>query len=382
MFGVTKQGFRKKMIDDIVTDIENRVKTKGFPDFTIDPYSSEGIFGAIVASGLSEAWDGLQQAYNSRYLDLSYGIQLDRYGKNINVDRNMGKYATTTLEFITDSEITIPKSTYIRIRDTEYIFQTTKDLKIDSTLKGQVQAIALKTGTEYNTPINTIDELVTSVNGVATVTNILPSTGGAGVESDDSYREILKFLDFSGGGSTVNALTSQIRKVEGISNVLVLENVKDEIDENGIRPGFIKVWIEGIESIEVAKAIHKKAAGIGTEGNIMYMVENKGGQLVPINFNFFEQIELFVKVKIISSARNYKEIEQQIKDNITEYVKGANFREGRKIVHNQVEAKAYQADEEINELEVLMGTDKNNLNKNSLIAPVGGIFYLNIEVFQ
>ena len=114
----------------------------------------------------------------------------------------------------------------------------------------------------------------------------------------------------------------------------------------------------------------------------MYMVENKGGQLVPINFNFFEQIELFVKVKIISSARNYKEIEQQIKDNITEYVKGANFREGRKIVHNQVEAKAYQADEEINELEVLMGTDKNNLNKNSLIAPVGGIFYLNIEVFQ
>ncbi|MGL5621742.1 baseplate J/gp47 family protein, partial [Cetobacterium sp.] len=299
------------------------------------------------------------------------------------LDRILGKYATTTLEFKVDSEITIPKGTLVRIRDTNLNFQTVLDLKIDSSLKGEVQAIALATGTNHNTNPNTITEMVNTVVGINLVTNLVPATGGDGKEQDEPYREALKIANRSRGGSTVDAITIELRKLPEVNGCLVLENVGDEIDENGVVPGKIKTFIEGIATENIAKTLHKFGAfGINTQGDVTYKIENTGGQVVDVNFNMFSPIPVYVKVILINSEKTSNQIKEKIIKNVEDYVRNSNYLEGRKVVHNQLEAKAYNADSDIIELEALSGLDKDNLNKESIKIPSGSLFYAVVEVLD
>lgn len=380
-FGVTDKGFVKKRINDIENSITNKMISKGYENFSINPYSVEGVLLGIISDEFSKAWNGIEETYNSRYFDLCIGMQLDNHGRNLLLPRILGKYATTTLQFITDSEITIPKDTIVRIRDTNLNFKTVNDLKINSSLKGEVQAIAMETGTIYNTQPNTITEMVNTVVGIISVTNIVPATGGDGIENDDVYREALKVANRSRGGSTVDAITIELRKLSEVNGALVLENTGDEIDENGVEPGKIKVFIEGIATENVAKTLHKFGAfGIKTQGDITYKIENIGGQIIDVNYNLFNSIPVYVKVVLLNSEKTARQLKENITKNIEEYIRNANYLEGRKIVHNQLEAKAYNADSDIIELEAFSGLDQDQLNKNSINIPTGSLFYAVVEV--
>lgn len=383
LYGVTDKGFVKKRINDIENSIANKMISKGYENFSINPYSIEGVLLGIIADEFSNAWNGIEETYNSRYFDLCIGMQLDNHGKNLLLPRILGKYATTTLQFTTDSEITIPKDTIVRIRDTNLNFKTVSDLKINNSLKGEVQAIAMETGTIYNTQPNTITEMVNTVVGIISVTNIVPATGGDGIENDDIYREALKVANRSRGGSTVDAITIELRKLSEVNGALVLENTGDEIDENGVEPGKIKVFIEGIATENVAKTLHKFGAfGIKTQGDITYKIENIGGQIVDVNYNLFNPIPLYVKVVLLNSEKLAKQLKENITKNIEDYVKNANYLEGRKIVHNQLEAKAYNADSDIIELEAFSGLEQEDLNKASINIPTGSLFYAVVEVLD
>lgn len=380
-FGVTDKGFVKKRINDIEASITNKMISKGYENFSINPYSVEGVLLGIISDEFSKAWNGIEETYNSRYFDLCIGMQLDNHGKNLLLPRIMGKYATTTLQFTTDLEITIPKDTIVRIRDTNLNFKTVSDLKINSSLKGEVQAVAVKSGPVYNTQPNTITEMVNTVVGIVSVTNTVPATGGDGIENDDVYREALKIANRSRGGSTVDAITIELRKLPEVNGALVLENTGDEIDENGVEPGKIKVFIEGIATENIAKTLHKYGAfGIKTQGDTTYKIENIGGQIVDVNYNMFKSVPVHVKVVLLNSEKPAIQLKENITKNIEEYVRNANYLEGRKIVHNQIESKAYNADSDIIELEAEIGLEEEDLSKESLVIPSGSLFYAVVEV--
>lgn len=382
-FGVTDRGFVKKRQEDIENSIINRMRSKGYENFFIDPYSVEGVLLGIISYEFSEAWNGIEESYNSRYYDLSYGLQLDRHGKNIILPRILGKYSTTTLEFISESAVLIPKGTLVKIRDTDLNFKTVLDLKIDESHKGTVQAVATETGTKFNTNPNTITEMVNTVVGVISVTNITPATGGDEIENDTSYREALKIANKARGGSTVDAITIELRKLKEVNGALVLENVGDEVDENGVNPGNIKVFIDGIATENIARTLHKFGAfGIRTQGNITYKIENSGGQIIDVNYNMFNSVPVYVKVILLNSTKNSTDLKDEITENISKYITESNYKDKRRVVHNQLESKAYNADTDIIELEVLSGTDKENLGKTSLDIPVGTLFYAVVEVID
>lgn len=380
-FGVTKHGFIQKRMSDIVTSLQGKMHTKGYENFAIDPYSPEGVLLGIIAAEVEKAWAGVSEAYSSRYYDMCVGIQLDRHGKNIFLPRILGKFSTTIIQFSTDAEIIIPGNTLIRIRDTDLIFKTISDLSIGSSLMGITQAIAINTGSEYNTNPNTITEMVNTVNGIISLTNTTPATGGDGIENDDIYREALKIAGRSRGGSTVDAITTELRKLPEVNGALVLENVGDSIDENGVDPGKIKVFIEGIQTKNIARTLHSFGAfGIKTQGKIEYQIENVGGQVVPVAYNSFVPVPLYVKIVLINSDNSVTQLRELIVKNIQEYVRNANYLEGRKIVHNQLEAKAYSADDSILELEAFSSLSEGEYNQDSVLIPSGSLFYAVVEV--
>ena len=382
-FGITETGFFKMNMEDIISSIENRMRTKGYENFEVDPYSLEGNVLGACAFEFELLWNAVEEAYNSRYYDLSYGIQLDRHGKNLRIPRIMGKYATTTLEFTTDSELTIPKGTFVRIKDTNLNYYTAEKIDIDSSFKGTVKAISENIGKDYNTNTGTINEMVNGIVGVLTVKNITPASGGDGVENDTSYRKALKIGELAKGGSTVNAITTALRTVPFVNAVLVRENVGDEIDSDGIPPGAIKCFVDGITSIDVSIAIHKHvSASIKTVGDITYEVENDSGQLVPIKFSEFNKKPLYVQVKIVSADINVETIKQEIIDVVSEYVDSCNFSEYKKIVKNQIESRVYSVSDSILELEVKLGENQISLGTDNIDIATGVLYIPNVEVIH
>ncbi|WP_297489169.1 baseplate J/gp47 family protein [uncultured Cetobacterium sp.] len=381
-FGVTDKGFVKKKMEDIAISIENKMRNKGYDSFEINPYSLEGVLCGVICSELADCWEVSQEVYFTRYFDTCTGLQLDRWGKNLNTPRILGKYATTTIEFKSDNTVIVPKNTYIRIKDTGLNYYTVSQLIIDNeTRVGSVQAIAENTGTDYNSNIGTITELVNSISGIISLTNITPATGGDNIENDDLYRETLKIANRSKGGSTADAIQAQLRKTTGVNSVLVLENRTDSVDANGIGPGRFKCWIDGIASELVAKTIHKYGPlGIETEGDILYKVQNVSGQEVDIRFQEFEKIKLYVRVRIINSTSSVDQLKDSIKQQINDYIAFCNYSKARKIIHNQIETKAYNVDNGILELEATIGTDLNHLNKENIDIRSGQLFYTDIEV--
>ncbi|MDY3059272.1 MAG: baseplate J/gp47 family protein [Fusobacterium sp.] len=383
-YGVTEKGFVAKTYAEILKEMETSGKSKFGQEWELDLYTPEGALLMIVGDQIAKAWNGIREAYFANYLDYSTGIQLDYHGKSESppVIRGEGTYATTTLEFTTNKEMTIPKWTIVKKRGTNSTYTTTSALNITSSLKGRVQAIATGYGKEYNAIIGDITELGNNITGVISVTNITPATGGDGIEKDIYYRERIKRNRQNRSGSTVETITSELLKLKTINNVLVLENPTDQTDSNGIAPGNIRIYIDGIDSKEVAQVIHKfKAAGIDSEGDREYSIENVGGQLVKERFYMMNKKQLYIKIEIKSYTESIvnESIKQDIKNVIKDYVEKAQ-KSGlktqiKRIVTNQIEARAYSVSDNILELTAKIGLSPNPTESNNLDITIGDYYY-------
>lgn len=391
-FGVTEQGFVLKTYSDILKSMEEKLKTKFGQEWEFDIYTPEGAIVAITANEISKAWEGIKQAYFSAYLDSSTGIQLDYHGKDEEpqVPRSQGKYSVTTLEFTTDREMSIPKNTLVKKRDTELTYMTTQNLTVGRSFKGEVQAVATEYGSDYNSIIGEITELVNNIVGVVSVANITPASGGEGIEKDIHYRERIRSNKKSKGGSTADTITTELLKLTGINNVLVLENTKDTTDPNGIEPGHIRVYIDGVDSEEVAKTIHKfKAAGIESEGDRIYEVENSGGQVTTERFYMMTKVQFYIKINITDTAAAgtvTEQLKSDIKNVIIDYIesiqKGGMKSQARRIVVNQIESRAYSVSNNILELNATVGLSPNPVGTANVDIPIGEYYYCDSDTIE
>lgn len=391
-YGVTEQGFIPKLLPEILQSIKEKLKQKFGEEWELDLYTPEGALILVLADELATLWQGTQEAYFSKYLDTSEGIQLDYHGKSESppILRSNGSYATTTLEFITNTSIIIPKYTVVKKRGTNLTYTTVQSLTIGGDHRGQVQAIATEYGSDYNAIIGDISELSNNITGVVSVTNITPASGGDGIEKDIYFRERIRRNRSTKGGSTVNTITSEILKIESVNNALVLENIQDEVDENGVAPGHLRIYIDGIASQEVAETIHKyKAAGIDTEGDQHFKVQNAGGEKKDIYFYLMTKKQLYVQVEIINitdPTLKTQALKDEIKNLIIEYLEtlqnGGLDTQVRRVVINQLEARAYSASNAILELVAKIGFEPSPSDTENKDIPIGEYWYCDSETIE
>lgn len=127
-------------------------------------------------------------------LEYSAGVQLDKLGALVGVTRLPADYADVTMQFTLSNAqnqtVTVPKGTRVT-PDGVIFFATTAVLFIPSgQTTGTVTAQSTETGAQYNGYLpGQIATLVDGVPYVTSVANTTESSGGADVESDDSYRE-------------------------------------------------------------------------------------------------------------------------------------------------------------------------------------------------
>lgn len=135
----------------------------------------------------------LQNILRLAFPQTSYGQYLDFLGEMKGVFRHPATPATGTVVFMDQPGTVIPAGFVVLTEAAGTFpaieFQTKERVQIGEDGTVTVAAECLEPGTIGNVAANTITLLSEPINGIASVTNPEPFTGGTEMEDDDSFRE-------------------------------------------------------------------------------------------------------------------------------------------------------------------------------------------------
>lgn len=150
---------------------------------------------------LVSALNSINETGKSNLLRFATGGTLDALGELYGSSRLEAQKAKTILKFTLSAaqpvSVTVPTGTRAT-PDGKLFFSTMSDLVISSgATEGTVEAEATEAGVVHNGFVmGQINKIVDGVPYVAAVTNTVASSGGADVESDESYRARLRISPF------------------------------------------------------------------------------------------------------------------------------------------------------------------------------------------
>lgn len=125
--------------------------------------------------------------------------------------------------------------------------------------------------------IGEVDQIITAVTGLDSVTNTTVATLGRNAETDTEYRDRRRESLAIIGSGTIDSIVDNVRAIEGVSRVTGVENTSEVTDGEGRPAKTFEIIVTGGEDQEIAEVIWKtKPAGIGTHGNI------NGGNGIPV----------------------------------------------------------------------------------------------------
>lgn len=165
-FGVTPDGFKKKVLTDILKEIEDQQRADISPSLNLLPSSVFGQINGIFADELRELWDVAIAVYRSQYPDSASGDALDNVAAITGALRLPKRPSKAVLSLNLDHGTTVAAGKIVSIGATGARWVTQADVANSSGAQAtfQIGAFSEQTG-----PINgssfTIDTIATPVSG-------------------------------------------------------------------------------------------------------------------------------------------------------------------------------------------------------------------------
>lgn len=159
--------------------------------------TNEGSFGDLMPRAVSyEIWRFYQQLYaliGIAFPDATSGIYLEKRCAEYGIKRKEAGFATVVLTFKGSSGTQIPINTTVQTTD-GLSFNTIAAIKIPTEGYIDVTAKASAAGAEYNVQAGKVTKLLTQINGVSSVNNASPASGGFDAETDEDLFNRLNIL--------------------------------------------------------------------------------------------------------------------------------------------------------------------------------------------
>lgn len=187
---------------------------------------------------------------------------LDAIGANLNIARKPATYATTIITFRSK---TLPTQR-IRIgneegtggvqvksmnldNDTYFQFITTNTVYLEPNTEYNISsgfyevsanATAVIPGTQSNVGVGTIVILETPITGIDSVYNYVAATGGAEIQNNVDYAEMLSVALQGATKNTENGIKSVLNTLDNITEIKIFNPNSEEKTEAGLVYAFIK----------------------------------------------------------------------------------------------------------------------------------------------
>ncbi len=312
--GLTDAGFEAKRASEILIEIRAEyvrlLGVAGLPtdvDFDFDVFL--GNITAVLSDRLGTLWELLQAIYDTRDSNNATGVNLSILAAITGALRRESTFGTVPVDFTGDADKFIPAGTiYEGGGDTDSARWVQRD---DVTLDGGGLASGVtldsqEAGTITAAP-GAVDDFVTPVSGLQTVTN--PASAAAGLERETDPELRLKRLDLLqlGGSAAAAAIRAEVLTVSGVTAVLVLENETDAqitiegvvIDARSVAVVVHPASITDAQKQAVGEAIYLKVcAGTSTTGALSVTVT--GTDLAPkiVRFSLSTTLDITVRYDV------------------------------------------------------------------------------------
>lgn len=369
-YGVQQDGtFRRKHLDEIQQDLLQRAK-ENIPNFDPAPGSPDRQRIDFVSIELVDQWEALEACFDAGYLDTAYGVQMDRLLSLAGVGRVPRRGAGGEVTFslgdgnTATSDITIESGTVITTESTDNSpaipFETTQPATIPSG-STHIDMVPIKAvepfhtaasdldesdlGENTNVPANSITEFVEPQSGVE-VTNPQP-TGQTGTrsngseydfvsgrdrESDSELRNRYKESLALNAKASLEAIRSNVYNAGGedvVRAATIEENVSmtDNTGSGGLPPKSFRVLVLADDTATaddtIAQQIYEtRSAGIQSYGSDSGTAERIGGETLIEDFGRATEITIYSDVDLKVTDEFPGNGEQQVRQNIVEYIGG------------------------------------------------------------
>jgi hypothetical protein len=259
-------GFVRPTLYDITYAIQADYWANIDPGLDLEPEGPYGQAIALQADREDSLWELLEFLYHSQDPRKAKSFALDAICLYNGIFREPAYAGSVDLTITGTRPVTIPttftaddpgNSLSRWVLETEQVLAGVGAFSISATFRcenvGNIPALA-----------GTINNIVTPLQGVDTVTNPLDASPGRLEESDGELRIRRDQSLVSTGGYPADAIRAAVLAVVGVTECKVLENPTGTFDSNGLPPYAIEVIVDGdgYDSAEVASAIWThRAAG-------------------------------------------------------------------------------------------------------------------------
>lgn len=267
-----------------------------------------------------------QQVWLNQYAQFATGVSLDYLAYNRGIYRQRSQQSTATVTITGSEAVFLEGGTTEFMTDDGIYFTLLEDTLLSDNGSGSFTATAQVVSDDYssdtNVQANTITVFADPVDGLDSVTNPEPATGGSDEETDDSLLSRYLETNLANDGSTDNGIRAALDSVTGIKDKYVDANSESSTNANGTPPHAIQVVTYGGNDQDIADAIRSsKAAGTETYGSVSVTSYDVGGHPEKINFNHAVEVPIFFSIHVKPNENWSKESgTAEIVDRISKYI--------------------------------------------------------------
>lgn len=288
--------------DELFNAMEERAKSQFGEDVHTDPNSWLGINLRLFSWFQSILYQDVDGAYHNGFIDDATGVSLDRLASNFGLHRNPAQQATVELSFEGTPGYTITAPmTYGTEDGINFDLYDDVVLEDDGTGvgRGTGWANAEEMGEASNVAAGLITVRVDDVEEVTAVTNVNAASGGMSIESGTSLRERIHSQITAQPGPTLYGMYTALYNVTGVKRVQIIENLTNEVDDQGNPPKSLHIYVLGGQQQAVGEAILDNiGAGIQTVGSLTVKAEDIGGHIHDVFFDTATQLHLLASITI------------------------------------------------------------------------------------
>ena len=305
-------------------------------DVNLAPDTQDGQWLAILAKSIYDANNMAVAAYNSFSPTYAVGAGLSSLVKLNGLKRKIATYSSVVVRLEGTVGTVISNGAVSDEHGNRWLLPPYVEIPFEGF--ADVTATAGAAG-DIRAPANTVVHIDTPTPGWYTVTNPLPATLGAPVESDAKLRQRQSISTSHPATNPATAILANVLALSGVERGRLYENNADVTDFRGVPAHSIAVVVEGGDTNDIARAIaNSKAPGIGTYGTTTVTLCDPNQVPNTINYFTLDEKQIYFKVTIQPLIGYITSTTMQILNSIVEYINEMDI--GETIYHNKVFAPA------------------------------------------
>jgi len=217
---------------------------------------------------------------------------------------------------------------------TQTSYTVSAELFFSSITKGITSRATLAGPIEQNA--GTIDTISTPVFGWNSISQFESAGIGSLRETDSQLRTRFNESKFVRGANILEALTSDLRALSGVTDVIIYENLTASVDAKGIPPHAFMVLVRGGLEAEIARIIwSNRPAGITTFGNSTYLITDIFNNQKEVNYQRPTFQDIYISLEVQTDSSFPPNGAEQLRSALFDYIKSQST-VGQDVVYSRL----------------------------------------------